>query len=161
MLPGDKKLIDEVNELKSKARKSVENMSDGLLTISDQTIIKAAWGPRVTSSRTRGMVIHAYPSEITAHKKLWISWIDEVKDYVTVVIAKKKAQARIDAALSLVHKDPELQQPEPISKISQEEIDDMIAERRELREAKDFVSADKIRDYLISHGVIMSDKKIS
>jgi hypothetical protein len=126
----------------------------------DPLIIKAAWGPRVTSSKTRGMNLQAYPDKVGAGKGLWIAWISRKKDYVSVVIAKKKAQARIDAAIGIKHDDPEMAQAEPLAPITQEEIDDMLAEREELRASKDFEGADKIRDYLLKQGVIFSDKKI-
>lgn len=107
------------------------------------------------------MNLQAYPSELGAQKGLWVDWVNTNRNYVSVVIAKKKAQARIDAAMGIKHSDPEMAQSEPLSPITQEEIDDMLAEREELRAAKDFEGSDKIRDYLIKHGVVISDKKIA
>ena len=106
------------------------------------------------------MDLQAYPDKVGAGKGTWIDWINHKKDYVSIVIAKKKTQARIDAAMGIKQKDPEMAQAEPIAPITQEEIDDMLAEREELRAAKDFIGSDKIRDYLVKHGIVVSDKKL-
>ena len=135
-----------------------------ILTITDPFVIGAAWGPRRVSSRQRGMDVKDYPERITAHRNMWVNWIEEPRNFITIVIAKKRAQARIDAAMgntSLANAiDPESWQPEPTAPITQEEISDMLSEREELRAAKNFMAADRIRDYLIQHGVTVSDRRV-
>ena len=142
------------------ALQKIMSMPDGVLTIDDPEIIQAAWGPRRVSGRTRGMDLAAYPKSVTAAKGLWARWVQEVRP-MTTVIAKKKAQARIDAALAHTRANPEDQQTEPASAITQDEIDDMLTERLELRAAKQWADADKIRNYLVAHGVTVSDDKVA
>ena len=153
--------INAVMRLKPLARQSVSQLPEGVHTITDPEIIRAAWGPRRVSSRNRGMDLDAYPKSVTAAKGLLLDWINNPVSQIRVVIAKKKAQARIDAALGFnALSDAEMHEPEPIAKISQEEIDDMMQERVELRTARKFAEADKIRDYLVRHGVNVQDKKV-
>ena len=156
----DEALIERVRQLKPKAADAISAMPSEVLTISDPVIIEAAWGPCRVSSKTRGMVLNAYPASLTAHKKMWERWIAEDRPYVSIVIAKKKAQARIDAALGHVQGGPEAFDAEPSVTITQEEIEDMMAERADLRAARKFAEADKIRDYLFRHGVAVKDRRI-
>jgi cysteinyl-tRNA synthetase len=138
-------------------------IGEGIFKTSDQDLIVAAWGKRRASSRNRGMEITAYPKTVAAAKKLWLDWFDRVQagQPEMVVIAKKKAQARIDAALGQTRGDPEYFEAEPQSKITQEEVNELLAERELLRIERDFHSADKIRDYLAANGVVVSDAKIT
>jgi cysteinyl-tRNA synthetase len=110
------------------------------------------------------MEIRAYPESVTAAPDLWVRWFKDVADNpkrVTIVIAKKKAQARIDAALGRVSADPEMVESEPTMRITQAEIDDMLDERAALRAARDFAAADRIRDYLLAQGVEVQDRKVN
>jgi hypothetical protein len=144
------------------AARLVMDMPNEVLTVSDPFIIEAAWGPRVVTSRTRGMALEAYPKTITAHKRLWLSWLlVRPDDRTKIVIAKKKAQARINAALGKRSSDPEDQTQEPAGKITDEELSELLAERQDLRAARNFEAADKIRDYLIAHGALVADSKIA
>lgn len=135
-----------------------------ILTITDPFVIAAAWGPRRLSNRRRGMDVKDYPERITAHRNMWVDWIERPRNFITIVIAKKRAQARIDAAMGNTSSesavDPESWQSEPTAPITQEEIIDMLSEREELRAAKNFMAADRIRDYLIQHGVTVSDCRV-
>ena len=161
MEENDMRLVERVRELRPIAIAMVAKMPNEVLQIRDPLIIEAAWGPRVTTSRTRGMDLRAYPSKIEAHKELIMRWLTNPGDRVKVVIAKKKAQARIDAALAHTYQTPEDQRAEPVAPITQEEIEDMMAKREELRAARLFADADKIRDYLVAHGVTVSDAKVT
>ena len=134
-----------------------------IITVTDPALLALAWGNRRVSSRTRGMDVSAYPASVTAHRDLWARWFAEVAAYLDrdiVVIAKKKAQARIDAALGRNSGDPEMAEAEPTIPITQNEIDDMLAKRAELRAARDFAAADRIRDYLLAQGVEVQDGKV-
>jgi hypothetical protein len=156
----DEELIEHIRSIKPIAIKMVNQMPDEVLTITDPLIIEAAWGPRRVSSRTRGMKLEAYPKEVSAHKSLWQHWLNQDRPFVAVVIAKKRAQARINAALGVNSQDPEEQTQDPETKLSQEEIDDLMQEREELRASRKFSDADKIRDYLTANGVEVADQKI-
>ena len=131
-----------------------------VIRVSDPEIIRAAWGPRRISSRRRGLDIPAYPVDVSAAYGLWLDWFDQAYDSVAIVIAKKRAQARIDAALGRVSGDPEMAESVPQRTISEDEIEDMLAEREALRAARQFADADKIRDYLVSQGVVVQDGKV-
>ena len=137
-----------------------ERRHKGLVRVTNSLVIEAAWGPSRVSSRTRGMTLSAYPGEITAALGSWKRWLSEDRNYVSIVIAKKKAQARIDAALGRAQGDPEAVEPDPLVSITQDEIDDMLAERADLRAARQFAEADRIRDYLVRHGVEVQDGKV-
>ena len=58
------------------SRNKIDSLSEGVHTISDQTIIRDAWGPRRASSRKRGMELLTYPKSVTASKSLWLFWLD-------------------------------------------------------------------------------------
>lgn len=137
-----------------------ERRHKGLLRVTNPLVIEAAWGPRRVSKRLRGMTLLAYPKEFSATPAMIESWITDERPYASIVIAKKKAQARIDAALGRVQIDPEAAEAEPPDAITQDEISDMLAERVELRAARQFADADKIRDYLTRHGVAVQDRKV-
>ena len=137
----------------------VRRLYGDVFDVTDPSIIRAAWGPRRVSSRRRGMDIAAYPKRVSAARSLWEQWLAETRPE-TIVIAKKKAQARIDAALGRAQGDPETAETEPSVSITQDEIDDMLAERADLRAARQFSEADKIRDYLVRHGVEVQDGKV-
>lgn len=141
----------------------IMEMPDGVLTIDDPETIRAAWGKRVTTSRTRGMDIQSYPQVVTAAKALWVRWIKEMgSDHRTrVVIAKKTAQARIDAALGYVSRDHQVLTADPGTALTDAKVSDLLAEREGLREERRFDEADKIRDYLIAHGVTVVDAKVA
>lgn len=157
---SDQELIDRRNRLIPEARKILADLPGDIIDTDNPIVIEAAWGPRRVSGRTRGMSLYAYPSRVMAARGLWEDWLNKPKPYVGIVIAKKKAQARIDAAMGRTGLDPEMAAPEPLAAITQEEIDDMLAERDELRAARDFVAADKIRDYLTRHGISVADRKV-
>jgi len=106
------------------------------------------------------MKLSAYPESVGAMLLLWMDWLYQDKNYVSIVIAKKKAQARIDAALGRVSGDPEMATNDPGTALSQDEIDDLLAERAELRAARQFADADKIRDYLVAKGVQVADQRV-
>ena len=151
-------MVDQIGELMRKLPAPAEN---GLVTVSDIDLLKAAWGNRRVSSRTRNMDISAYPKAVTAHPELWRDWFKRVSanpDIDYVIIAKKKAQARIDAALGSSF-DTEQSQSVPMTPITQDEVEDMLAERLELRAEKRWADADKIRDYLVAHGIQVRDAK--
>lgn len=159
---GDAELIRQINFRRPMALAMLRRMPDGVLTIRSRFIITAAWGPRRTSARTRGRELSAYPPYVTAAKGLWETWLSLPRDHVQIVIAKKLAQARIDAALrnSGLARDPETIEQEPAGKITEAEIADILAEREELRAARDFARADMLRDYLVGHGVSVADQKV-
>ena len=156
----DEELLQKWREQVPYQLTKVLALPEGVLTINDPQIIEASWGPRRVSSRTRGTQVNAYPTEVTASKGLWISWLKQPRDYVSVVIAKKLAQARIDAALGLKSLDPEAPTVNPMSQITEEEVEDLLEERKELRAARLFEDADKIRDYLLKNGVSVADQKV-
>lgn len=137
--------------------------SEGLVSVTDVDVIAAAWGERRVSSRKRGMDLRSYPASVTAMRSLWLLWYDDIagsrKEYV--VIAKKKAQARIDAALGRTSNDPETVARDSGTAMSQGEIDALLTERDALRAARRFADADKIRDYLVAKGVQVADQKVS
>ena len=137
----------------------VRRLYGDVFEITNPDIIRGAWGSRRVSSRRRGMAVAAYPKRVTAARVLWERWLSETRPE-TVVIAKKKAQARIDAALGRAQGDPEAVKPDPPVSITQDEIDDMLAERSDLRAARQFAEADRIRDYLVRHGVEVQDGKV-
>lgn len=161
-MQSDEELLAEIARIKPIAKDIVGAMPDGVLAISDPLIIRAACGPRRISSRSRGLDLNAYPNEVSAGKGLWLDWISTPKTSVQIVIAKKLAQARIDAALknSGIFRDPETVEREPASEITDEEVSDMMDERAELRRERRFAEADMIRDYLVRHGVDVSDKSL-
>jgi hypothetical protein len=139
-------------------------LGEGIVKVTAPDMIRAAWGNRRVSSRNRGLQIEAYPREVWASRGCWLAWFDNVQanpDRVFTVIAKKKAQARIDAAMGRVSVDPEMAETVPLEAISGEEIEDMLAEREELRAARQFADADRIRDYLVAQGVVVQDRKVS
>jgi cysteinyl-tRNA synthetase len=66
------------------------------------------------------------------------------------------ALARVDRVLGVL--EPAAWESEADSSgLSDEEIDPLIAERREARAAKDFARADEIRDQLIEAGIVLED----
>ena len=135
-----------------------------IITVSDPEMIRAAWGDRRISGRTRGVHLSAYPESVAATRQVWLDWFDfhaARPGLVKIVIAKKKAQARIDAALGRMSGDPEFAEPPPKTSITQEEIEDMLAERAELRQQGLFADADRMRAYLTEQGVRVQDQKVT
>lgn len=155
-MDDDDKLIEHVRSIKPAAARKLASLPGETLHVDDPLIIEAAWGPRRVSRRTRGIPLQAYPEKVSAHRKLWERWLAQDQPYISVVIAKKKAQARIDAALAASGP----AEDEPMYTVPQDEIDDLLAERAELRAEKRFAEADRIRDYLTRHGVEVQDGKV-
>jgi len=153
-------LVEYVRSIKSEAKRRLSLLEGDYIEVSDPTIIQAAWGPRRASSRDRGMKLRAYPNKVSAVRSVWERWLGEERDFISVVIAKKKAQARINAALGFIPSDPEMVESEPTTDLTDEEIEDMLAERLELRKKKMFEEADKIRDYLLFNKVDVRDMSI-
>lgn len=129
---------------------------NGVVTITEPEVIRAAWGSRRTSNKRRGMDVKAYPPKVTASVRLWLQWFDAAPQGEVVVIAKKKAQARIEA--SLAHLDQG--EAAPKEKLADDDVQALLSRRMELRASKDFAEADKIRDYLVSVGVTVSDEAV-
>lgn len=134
----------------------IGHVGQGVVTITDPAIIKAAWGERRTSRKKRGMELNAYPTSVTAHHGLWLAWFDSVDREAepVVVIAKKLAKARVKASMAPL----EEPQATPV-KLNDSEVQSLLAERLRLRADKQFEAADKIRDYLVAHGIQISDAK--
>lgn len=150
-------LLEKVNAMKPAARAAIDALPDGIHTISDPAIIMAAWGARRVSGRRRGMDVCAYPGQVTAAKSLWLQWIDTPQCEVGIVIAKRKAEARIRAALVGAGQFA-LEAPQAAP---QSEIDALLARRAELRSERRFAEADAIRDHLAAMGVQIADGKIA
>ena len=155
----DVDLVEHVRQMKPEALRRLAALPGRNLSVTDPVIIEAAWGPRRVSGRSRGMALRAYPTQVGAARELWERWLAEDHADVSIVIAKKRAQARIDAALGYASKEPDVAEPEPLAGLTQDEIDDMLAERAELRAARKFAEADRIRDYLVHHGVEVQDRQ--
>lgn len=124
------------------------------IRVTDPLVIEAAWGPRIVTSRTRGMHLTAYPAEVQATLRVWIDWLAMKKSHVSVVIAKKPAKKRVKSALKTAQK---IAQPPVIPK---EETQRLLQKREELRAQRRFVEADEIRALLTQHGNTVADKKV-
>lgn len=136
----------------------IRAIGTGIVTITDEDIIKQAWGVRRTSARS--VDARAYPKAITASHVLWLVWFDDIhskKDggQVKIVIDKKKAEARILSQIT------EIKDEEPQPKLQKSVVAGLLKRRLELRAAKNFAAADRIRDFLVKNGVEVNDKKIN
>jgi len=125
-------------------------------------IIALAFGPRRATSNTRyGKLDSAYPKDVGADHKLWLLWIkDALKRWVAldyyVVIPTKRAKDK--SVVSSVRSSEE-SNPTVGPTLSEEKVQRLLSERQALRDEKSFEEADKIRDYLLEHGVEVRDAK--
>ena len=128
-----------------------------------RVLIRAAWGPRRASSRTRyGEVTELYPPSVSCTCGLWWMWIKEsiprrLRGEYQIVIQKPKAKARIAAAVANAERPVTHQPVGP----SDDEINDLLAQRAALRAERRFKEADEIRDRLVSMGVSVADGPVN
>ena len=128
-----------------------------VINVQCPALIQIAWGRRRVSSRASGGT-KAYPSSLTASRRLWRDWINRALafDFESIVIDQHRATARIEKMIEGIGADDD--QPEAMP---QSEIDRLTAERVRLRAERRFAEADEIRDALIAAGVTVADGAIA
>ena len=126
-------------------------------------IIALAWGPRRVPSRYKNNPeVYPYPTYVEASVSLWGKWIKEglVKWVRLIFLKDTRVQTIVRSAKSIKPNPKKETKPLSIPTLGEEEITNLLAQREQLRKEKNFEEADKIRDKLVSHGIVVSDKPI-
>lgn len=135
-----------------------------IIFTTNKFLIAWAWGPlRVTSNTRYGKLESPYAGEVGAAWRLWLRWFYQgtlrwIRYDVKIVIPTVKTSEKKKILDSVSHLKPQDVEERPT--LSEAEIEILLEKRKQYRSEKNFTESDKIRDYLIEHGVQVNDQKL-